>query len=1388
MWREWTKKIKTFAEDITSPDYDDDDNNNARHDADEVGNNEHHPGGAARAGRALPGNAPAARDTRGICGDASSSLLLETPARRLDNLYDEPTVERPTGGMVSAVVATPQLPSGATQPSASMKPPAASATASPVSQPRSQTDGEGTVASNAASQSAAQSAAVAGVPTPSAAALTDATYSKVSSVPSASASTRRGPPLAKSTPHPHPQQHQLQTSTADAATASPSLSSSPATLSCTRVEKVVTQAKATPADTATDISAAMHESTAPAVTSTPPALSPPSSASAMVPVDQHNAKHAAFPSDPSPLQFAQQQQQRIVELEAANAQMLSDIRAYQEEVRVAHEQTVAYYETQLSATQREHAAAAAVNAESVQEEMDRFRVALQTAAQELEAEHAAKTKLEKQVTLLKQEAAELQAALSTAASSHTDAGWAEQAKECADLRDRLQQQQEKNEQSAAHADLLQATEEARKSLELQLRDAQAQLTALQASTTAVGKQQQPPQESREVSCTLHQMELAALQEESQRWRLQAEELQEKLSTEQQERDTLAHQLAEEKQKAMKVAQTNPSSSSSSLFSAPTSAAEVTQLKQQVQAAEAARRALETQLSEAQGELMAALTSARQQQHQQATKLQQEQEQEQLQLLQAQHAQEVEALTLELQSAQQHAAELEQQLASSEEKNQRLTTQVAVEQAKSAAAHEGVTAASRAATEEAKSVTQKLQTMEGQCAALKAEVQQNKQTIDQLTSRLKAETQAHKDAIVQLEGERAEAEAALEDELAEVKAVAAKGQQKLEEQVEQLRAEVQREQKQLTQAAEECRMACAARDSAEAKLASSLHQRTTLEDERAALQQALQQCKENLAQQQQQVQRLLDKEANSSAGFSLAAVTNVKRELEEKVQTLEVTVDQVRRMTVDTLVRLGVDVTQALQKRKPTSTPPSQKGAQKSSEGAPRSHSPTGSSGDGSNDNDDSDDDNVERRRQRNAQDQLPLLQLLSLLTTECVQQHSIVLRAERVQHEWEQTYEQARQVNESLNQQVTDAWATIGKLREEVSVKEAAARQMQTRVGSGDARLVEVQEELSRVNAELQQLHEERESWAARLQQAKAGAEGQEQAAALLHEELQSLQTVLQAKDEELQASQQSSENLQMVLDRFQETKRHEVEVLTLETQLEVEALKKELAESQHVVEQHTQEKAVLRRELESQLAARDVEVTTLHRKLAEVRKAREKTTSRHMDGTETSVDKRVVSQLLAKYIHAFIGQRKEAEDMLKVLSGLLDWDEATQELAGLLPGPNNPHPPGISGADGQRGGSGSRSRTGLFGWRRAKPAAAGDTPAGGETPNNKAGLASMWVEFLLKESEDSSTRTASGAPATPSMPQGAATEDSSATAAGSATTTTMPTTPCVSTAASEVP
>lgn len=355
-----------------------------------------------------------------------------------------------------------------------------------------------------------------------------------------------------------------------------------------------------------------------------------------------------------------------------------------------------------------------------------------------------------------------------------------------------------------------------------------------------------------------------------------------------------------------------------------------------------------------------------------------------------------------------------------------------------------------------------------------------------------------------------------------------------------------------------------------------------------------------------------------------------------------------------------------------------------------------------------------------------------LLTSEYSKAITAVKRAARVQEEWEATYEQAREVNATVSQQLADAWKLIGELRENLSVQDETTQKLREQVRLGDERLHKTEAQLTKLANQLDAVMED--GLSAAVGCAPSPVVGEDSAASgdrleALQSEVEKLRVALQERDDELLLAHGSIKSFQTVLETFKANRQQDVEARTVNLELVIDQLRTQLEESNRVRHEHEEVVQALKDEHVGEVAARNMEITALHRKLKDLRQALEETT-RQLKG-ESTVDKRVISHILVNFIHAFVGQKRETDEMLKVLSGLLQWDEDTQEKVGLLPGPLNPRP--------------QQQTRRLFGWTRGSGAAAhasthvaipgstGSSP--GPDPPRQKSLASLWVEFLIQES-----------------------------------------------------
>eukprot|EP00796_Vickermania_ingenoplastis_P010573 gene10573-7343_t len=377
-----------------------------------------------------------------------------------------------------------------------------------------------------------------------------------------------------------------------------------------------------------------------------------------------------------------------------------------------------------------------------------------------------------------------------------------------------------------------------------------------------------------------------------------------------------------------------------------------------------------------------------------------------------------------------------------------------------------------------------------------------------------------------------------------------------------------------------------------------------------------------------------------------------------------------------------------------------------------------------------------------------VLDLANFFATEFRQLSDATNNAEVVQSEWERTYQKAKAVNQSLQQQVNDAWRTVGELRETLSLKEEAATRLESQTKEAQRRCEHLQAEIGQLTQQLEALQTRQ----LREEVAEHEGELQQQSAALLQTELDKLHQLLREREEELLLANTSAENLQHAIDSFKATREADIAAQTAHLQMDLVELRRRLDGCEDAEARHKTEVSQLKQLHEKQMNERFQELTHLHAKLSELRKkmgVAEQVAggpaARPLDGGDPQdlVDKQLLAQVFANFIHAFVEQRRETPEILKVLCGLLSWDEAMQEKVGLLPGPANPQPPqrGAIPALQPPGGGGRLGR--LAGWRQRlsvgrqqHPAPSTPTAGAAEAPARQGSIAALWVDFLMRESD----------------------------------------------------
>ena len=373
-----------------------------------------------------------------------------------------------------------------------------------------------------------------------------------------------------------------------------------------------------------------------------------------------------------------------------------------------------------------------------------------------------------------------------------------------------------------------------------------------------------------------------------------------------------------------------------------------------------------------------------------------------------------------------------------------------------------------------------------------------------------------------------------------------------------------------------------------------------------------------------------------------------------------------------------------------------------------------------------------------------------------LQRYSTAIRdAQHVQQQWEHTYEQAREVNASLNAQLQDAWKSIGELREDISVKEQTIARLAQQVKTESTRWQELHVGMSTTSTDIARLQEEKKSLQEQCQQLRSNARDLDERLQSAAGEADNLRRQLDDRDEEVATQRQSVENLQHVLEAFQRGKEEEIQQQCSYLQHDVDTMKERMLSLEGLREAHADELAAAERKYRKEIASKNALVSSLQAKQQELRRMLEEAATQLRD--EHMIDKRVVSHLLVNYVHSVAGQRGDEEDIVKVMSGLLNWDGDMQERAGLIPGPLNPKRKIATSTRALVGGL-VKTLWGNPGKHIADTAAASAGAEGSGEPNSSdatAGrggedaapksVAELWVNFLIKEGESARVESEKG-------------------------------------------
>lgn len=401
-----------------------------------------------------------------------------------------------------------------------------------------------------------------------------------------------------------------------------------------------------------------------------------------------------------------------------------------------------------------------------------------------------------------------------------------------------------------------------------------------------------------------------------------------------------------------------------------------------------------------------------------------------------------------------------------------------------------------------------------------------------------------------------------------------------------------------------------------------------------------------------------------------------------------------------------------------------------------------------------------------------------------------------MEQEWSRTFEVGKEANLSLQEQLRDAWGVGGKLREELCLKEEQLHSLERIITEERLSSEELRGELARVRGLLDTQLEYANAKAGAVtlmgptasigeQRGVAGSPmeraGQSNGAST-SQELLEVQEMVHIRGEELFSAQATIDHLQAALDRLRQERDQDVKMRTSSLEAENNALQEKLLAFSDLEAKQEREKKLIHQQHEEETQELRRELQVLHGKLAELRRqlnALSKTSeggstspiplgatvvfssSNDTQALEDFVDKPLLSEVIAKYIHAFVEQRPEAPEMLKVLSGLLCWDVTMQERVGLLPGPLNPMTAPLKGSNSAvpqpskgrrflsglaRGFSGARETSlppsslllsrGDRGRQQSVDVSYTSPNGEGQNAGRHGSLAAQWVDFLFQESQ----------------------------------------------------
>ncbi|KLO19355.1 hypothetical protein SCHPADRAFT_818406 [Schizopora paradoxa] len=326
------------------------------------------------------------------------------------------------------------------------------------------------------------------------------------------------------------------------------------------------------------------------------------------------------------------------------------------------------------------------------------------------------------------------------------------------------------------------------------------------------------------------------------------------------------------------------------------------------------------------------------------------------------------------------------------------------------------------------------------------------------------------------------------------------------------------------------------------------------------------------------------------------------------------------------------------------------------------------------------------------------------------------------------------QAIQQLSAQNDDLQQTIETLQSEVITSNSEAERASRELVNLRSRALEEsseealtrERELREIQLELEHCRTERDDWEREALEGRVAVDEAKSSLASLKRELDSEREFRQKDKRDLELEREKSQNLQSVLEDFQAGKDHELREAVRDRDAQISEITQLLAEYKHRA--HSAEMQLEENssdssrtvELEKQVKEKSVLIEKLrHEAVIMNEHLMEALRRLRKSSTDNNVDRRLVTNVLLQFLTTPRADVKRFE-MLGLLATILSWNDVEREKAGLQ-------------KSSQPSGRSSGGRTVSASHSKGKGM---DLENSDETES----FSQRWVEFLLKESNDSSS------------------------------------------------